>query len=217
MEGRLTVRQEERRFPPEGVPLVTASAALPRRTGPGQERFNRYYEAYGRAFFAYCGDYLLPLARETLASGGGTVPDWRVTLRTHLTLQRGGVASLYTDTVEDRGGRRLLLRRGDTWDLPGGALLTLGELLPGGRRTALRAVAQQLRRRAEERLVPEWRRRLRPAFAASRFYLTEQGLCVFFQPGVLTPAGEGAAVFTIPWGGERGPRLPPELTEGEYV
>ena len=217
MQGQLDYTTNTRRFPPDDLPLLTASLRLPRWDGPGGSRFNRYYAAYGRAFFSYCQSELLPRAVSALelARGcGGPIPEWTVTLDTVVTLQREDLLSLYTDTVERSGGRPLILRRADTWDLARGSPLPLSDLFPGqslwkGR--LLRSVAQQIRQQQEQGTAlyrPDWRRHLHTAFSGDRFYLTEDRLCLFCQMYAIAPPVEGIPVFSIPYDAEKGPRLP---------
>ena len=217
MQGQLDFTTESRTFPPDDLPLVSARLRLPRWDGTGGARFNRFYSAYGRAFFSYCQSILLPQARSALElarQNGGALPEWDISLDTVVTLQREGLLSLYTDTAERCDGRRLLLRRSETWDLSDGSLLPLSRLFPGEnrwRRRLLRAAADQIRRQQElgvARYHPDWQRRLRTAFNADRFYLTEQGLCLFYQMFAIAPAVEGIPVFTLPWDAENGPKLP---------
>ena len=216
MQGQLDFTTESRTFPPDDLPLLTARLRLPRWDGTGGKRFDRFYSAYGHAFFSYCQSVLLPRAQAALElsrENGGALPEWEITLDTVVTLQREDRLSLYTDTVERCGGRRLTLRRSETWELSDGSLLPLSRLFPGGtpwRRRLLRTAADQIRRQQEQgiaRYYPDWQRRVRTSFSADRFYLTEQGVCLFYQMYTIAPAAEGIPVFSLPWDEEIGPRL----------
>jgi hypothetical protein len=217
LQGQLAFTTESQAFPPDDLPLLTARLRLPRWDGSGGERFDRFYRAYRRAFFSYCRGVLLPQAQAALASArenGGALPEWEILLDTVITLQRDDLVSLYTDTVERCGGRRLVLRRSETWDLSDGSLVPLSRLFPGNARwrgKLLRAAADQIRQQQEQGTAlyhPDWQRRLRTLFSADRFYLTEQSLCLFYQMYAIAPAVEGIPVFPLPWGGDDGPRLP---------
>lgn len=217
LQGQLTFYTEERQFPPDDLPLLTARLRLPRWDGQGGRRFDRYYTAYARAFFSYCQRLLLPRAREELALAqetGGAIPAWRIALDTVVTLQTERFVSLYTDTAEQTDGRRLVVRRGDTWDLSENAPLTLGSLFPSPvslRRHLLAAVTGQILRRQEQGVAlyrPDWRRAIRAAFSADHFYLTPEHLCLFYQMYAIAPAAEGVPVFCIPYDEHLGPRPP---------
>ena len=216
MQGQLRFTTEKRVYPPDDVPLLTATVRLPRWDGTGGERLDRFYTAYEKAFFAYCQRVLLPQAQAALEAArhsGGALPAWLIDLDTTVTMERADLISLYTDTTERCGGRRLLLRRSETWDLADGCLLPLGDLFPGmplPRRKLIRAAADQIRLQQEQGVAlyhPDWQRRLRSDFSSDRFYLTEQGLCLYYQMFSIAPAAEGIPVFSIPWDPDAGPRL----------
>ena len=216
MQGQLDFTTESCTFPQDDLPLLTARLRLPRWDGSGGTRFDRFYRSYGHAFFSYCQKVLLPRAQSALElarENGGALPEWDIQLDTVVTLQRESLLSLYTDTAERCGGRRLTLRRSETWDLSDGSLLSLSQLFSGGsswRSRLLRNAADQIRQQQElgvARYHPDWQRRLRTAFSADHFYLTEQGLCLFYQLYSIAPAAEGIPVFTLPWNEESGPKL----------
>ena len=216
MRGQLAFTEECRSYPPDDLPLLTARLRLPRWDGTGGRAFDRYYAAYGRAFFSYCRRDLLPRAAEALALAretGGALPEWRIELDTTVTWDKDGLLSLRTDTVERCPGRRLL-RRSETWALADASLVPLSRFFPERtrwRRTLLSAAAAQIRSQQQQGValyLPDWQHRLRAAFSADRFYLTEKGLCLFYQMYSIAPAAEGIPVFCLPWDSEAGPRLP---------
>lgn len=217
LQGKLDFTTESRTYPPDDLPLLTAWLRLPRWDGTGGARFDRFYRAYAHAFFSYCQGVLLPQAQSALVSArqnGGALPEWVIRLDTTVTLLQGDLLSLYTDTAEQCGGRRLLLRRSETWTLSDGSLLSIDSLFPGGkswRRQLLCAAADQIRQQQEQGIScyhPDWQHRLRASFKADRFYLTEQGLSFFYQMYAIAPAAEGIPVFTLLWDKDHGPRLP---------
>ncbi len=149
LQGELEFTTETRRYPPDGLPLLTAEIRLPTGSGNRCRAFERYYAAYRRAFFSYCEGDVFPRARAALEAArqtGGALPEWTVTLDTRVTLQREDLVSLCTDTVERTGGRPLVLRRAEAWDLTRCALLTPADLFPA---------------------EPHWKRRLLGAAAES--------------------------------------------------
>lgn len=217
LQGQLDFIIERRTFPPDDLPLLTAQLRLPHWAGTGGKRFNRFYHAYSCAFFTYCQSILLPQAQAMLkqaVQGEGTLPEWDIRLDTAVTLQQDGLVSLYTDTIERCGGRPLSLRRSETWDISDGSLLPLKQLFPGGirwRQRLLQAAAEQIHYQQEQgiaRYHPDWKRRLRAAFNPDHFYLTEQGLRLFYQMYAIAPAAERIPVFAFPWDTVQGPRLP---------
>jgi hypothetical protein len=217
LQGQLLFTDECRSFPPDDLPLLTARLRLPQWEGTGGRPFNRYYAAYGRAFFSYCQSVLLPQAQEALAAArenGGALPEWQIGLDTVVTLHTDGLLSLYTDTVERCSARRMVLRRSETWDLTDASLVPLSRFFPEGRRWRrhlLSAAAAQIRLQQQQGVAlyhPDWQRRLRTAFNSDRFYLTEQGLFLFYQMYAIAPAAEGIPAFFLPWNEDGGPVLP---------
>lgn len=207
----------EHTFSDGDVPLLTVSAHLPIWEGEHGKRFNRYYRAYSRAFMRYCQTSLLPMAQEVYhqaKENGGMIPDWHATLRTTLTCHCGTVVSLYTDSIEQLGEQRIVLRRGDTWDMASGTPLRLVDLFPPRahvRKRLLTTAQEQIER--EERLglyryLPDWRGRLRRSFHPQHFYIDDEGLTFFYQLYAIAPPSEGIPTFFLPYDEEKGPRLP---------
>lgn len=197
------------------VPLLTVSSQLPYWEGDHGNRFNRYYRAYERAFRRYCETSLFPLAqasyREALESGG-MLMQWRATLQTTVTYEGGGLLSLYTDSVESTASQRIVLRRGDTWDMTSGTPLRLTDFFPPHtpvRKRILSAVRETVER--EERLglyryLPDWRARMRRSFNPQNFYISDEGLYFFYQSFAIAPLSEGISTFFLPYDEEKGPR-----------
>lgn len=210
---------EGRLFSDGDVPLLRADAQLPVWHGAHGERFNRYYRAYGRAFVRYCESVLFPLAQEAYRQAqenAGALPHWQAALRTTVTYREGALLSLYTDSVESGGAQRIVLRRGDTWDMGSGTPLRLADFFPPHtpvRKRVLSALRAQIER--EERLglyryLPDWRVRLRRSFNPQNFYLSDEGLLVFYQVYAIAPPSEGIPVFLLPYDAQKGPRRPPD-------
>lgn len=206
-----------RTFSDGDVPLLTASAQLPVWEGERGERFNRYYRAYARAFEYYCETVLFPSVQASYRQAlehGGAMPDCRVTLRTTVTCQQKNIVSLYTDSIESCSSRRIVLRRGDTWDMESGTPLRLVDFFPPHtlvRKRILSVVRTQIER--EERLglyryLPDWSGRIRRSFNPQNFYISDEGLYFFYQFFAIAPPTEGIPAFFLPYDEEKGPRLP---------
>lgn len=181
--------------------MVCAAAELPCWEGDGGRRFNRYYRAYGRAFAHYVKRVLVPEAE-----GSGDASPREAELRTVITLDTPRVVSLYTDTVETGGGRRRVLRRGDTWEKDSDTPMVMGDFFPPHapwRRMLLSAVSEQIRQN-EAAYFPDWPQRLRRSFHSRAFYLGEEGLWVYFPMYALRVP---VTAFLLPWS-PSGPRLP---------
>lgn len=207
---------EGRTFCDGDVPLLTAAAHLPTWTGARGVRFNRYYRAYEHAFERYCETVLFPMAQESYREAlerAGVIPDWHATLQTTVTYHGDNLVSLYTDSVESGGERRIDLRRGDTWDMTSGTPLRLTDFFPPHtlvRKRILSAVRETVER--EERLglyryLPDWSVRIRRSFNPQNFYIGDEGLTVFYQTYAIAPPNEGIPTFFLPYDAEKGPYL----------
>ncbi len=210
----------ERTWTVEGIPVLTASVALPTpaegASGAAARRIRRYYQLQRRAFLRSCRRWLLPEAaaeyRAALASSA-PLPSFRAELEYRVTYNEDGLWSLYTQTREpDSDGRTLLTRRGDTWDLATGYPVPLAAFFPGRRgwKKALLTAAEADARRREAagaaRWNEDWRRCLRRRFNPENFYLTGDGLAFLYPLYALAPGTCGIPVFTVPYG-DGGPSL----------
>ena len=145
----------EREWVVEGIPVLTARIALPEPVGPEtrlKRRIRRYYRTQCRAYLRYCGRQLFPMAatayHAALASSA-PLPCFRAELTYHVTCHEGGFWSLYTQSQEpDDGGRTLLRRWGDTWDLRTGYPAALPSFFPphsGWKKQLLHLAAGEIR------------------------------------------------------------------------
>ncbi len=210
----------EREWTVEEIPVLTAAVSLPEPVPAADRisrRIRRYYQLQCRSFLRYCEAYLLPLAaaeyRAALAASQ-PLPRFHAELTYQVTYNEGGLWSLYTQSREQGpGGQTALLRRGDTWDLASGYPVALSALFPrrsGWRRRLLEAVEAEAAQRTAAGVSQYHegvRRRLRQYFNPQNFYLTGEGLAVFYPMYAIAPAMEGIPVFTIPYG-RGGPALP---------
>ena len=210
----------EREWTVEEIPVLTAAVSLPEPVPAADRisrRIRRYYQLQCRSFLRYCEAYLLPLAaaeyRDALAARQ-PLPRLHAELTYQVTYNEGGLWSLYTQSREQGpGGQTALLRRGDTWDLASGYPVALSALFPrrsGWRRRLLEAVEAEAAQRTAAGVSQYHegvRRRQRQYFNPQNFYLTGEGLAVFYPMYAIAPAMEGIPVFTIPYG-RGGPALP---------
>lgn len=206
----------EREWTVEGVPVLWALARVP-EPDPAADRtarrIRRFYRLQCRAFLRYCQRCLLPQAaaeyRAALAASR-PLPAFRAELSYQVTYRQGNLLSLWTQTREETGGAPLLTRRGDTWDLAAGYPVPLKDFFPAGTAwkkkllTHAAAEAERRERAGAGRWREDWRRQLRRRFNPQNFYLTEEGLALFYPMYAVAPASEGVPVFTVPYG-EDGP------------
>ena len=142
------------------------------------------------------------------------LPHLRAELTYQVTYNDGGLWSLYTQSRESGfSGRPTLLRHGDTWDLTSGYPVPLSAFFPrrsGWKRRLMEAAEAEIQRQETagiSRYHEGVRRLLRRHFNPQNFYLTAEGLSLFYPMYAIAPAMEGIPVFTLPYG-QGGPALP---------
>ena len=219
MPDRITLQplEQELTFCADELPLLTAQALVPHWEGGRGGRFNRYYDACAQHFAHICRCEIFPRAeaaycraRETAAP----IPQWQARMHSVITLQRQRLLSLRIDTLLVGMPQRRIGCQGDTWDLQRGFLLSLADCFPpraSWRRRLPELAAEQIEDRVRQgtlRCHDGWRREVSRAFHAHRFYLTEEGLCIFFPPEALAPASEGIVTCCVPYDPREGPFIP---------
>lgn len=205
MENETTVCQAEEYeqvLRQDGLALLVINARWPRfpGEGAGQRRLERYYRSLARQWM---DRWTGPLLERAKAAPAQTLP-WKVRFDHLVTYSRDGLFSLRWEVWEDVGQRRKRrIRRGDVWRLPAGDVVTLRELLPPGRRwkrQALEQVRQQIQGRldsGESVFFPDWPKRMVRRFSPGRFYLTDNGVAVFYPVGSIAPAMEEFPTFSL--------------------
>ena len=213
----------EREWAVDGIPVLSASISLPRpvhRDSRTARRIERYYRLQCRAYLRYCENFLLPQVTaeyHAALDASRPLPAVHARLEHRITWQQDGLWSLYTQSSE-RGlssTPRLLVRRGDTWDLAAGYPVPLQAFFPDNRcwkKDLLAAAEAEILRQEAAGIVrchDNWRRALRRQFNPQNHYLTEDGLTFFYPMYAIAPPSAGIPTFTIPYGQLR---LPPERT-----
>lgn len=202
----------EREWTIEGIPVLTAAVSVPEPV-PALDnisrRIRRFYQLQCRSYLRYCEKWLFPQAeteyRAALAVSA-PLPCFRATLEYHVTWQEAGLLSLYTQSREATlPGRTLLTRRGDTWDLAAGYPVPLSDFFPARspwKRQLADWVAEDIRRQEAAGISQYQEHRpqvLRRRFNPQNYYLTGDGLTVFFPMYAIAPSTEGIPAFTIPY------------------
>ena len=199
------------------IPILTACAQLPRLTGRCSRRFDRYYSALAESFMRLCRVKLFPRAeseyRKALCDAA-PLTQWHAELTATVTFHSDRLVSLHTDVTLTGMPQRQLYRRGDTWDLRRGLLLSVQDCFPPRtpcRRRLTDAAEAQIQTQQAQGIslyCEDWRSRLRRNFDPHRFYLTEDALCFFYPMYAIAPAVEGIPTFSLPYDAEKGPFLP---------
>lgn len=213
--------EKNREWQKEGVPVLKMSVSLPTATQMPDariRRFIRYYRSFARSYEQYCARFLLAEAAEDFrakAEASRPFSPWEARVSFSVTFATPRLVSICTDAEEFHGGKReRLIRRTDTWNLLDGFPLRLSDFFPGEilyRRRILKRLRGEV---ASERargvnFREDAKLRLRTAFNPENFYLTEEGLHVYYQMYALAGEDAGTPDFLLPW--EKSPCIPPEL------
>ena len=195
----------------EQAPVLCLSIRCPRLSGEGAgcRRINRCYDRMSALWRERWEGLLYRqacAAAQADREAGRPVRTWQARLDFTVTLREGELLSLYFDIYEYTGGAHgTTLRQGDTWQVPAGAPRTLASFYPPRsrwRRQALTQLHRQAARNAEggESLYYEdWPQRLTACFDPDRFYLTPQGIDLFYPLYTIAPYAEGIPVFQLPY------------------
>ena len=204
----------EREWTVDGIPVLTAAVSLPRPADDrsrAARRIRRFYQLQARSYLRYCENWLFPWTAAEYRHAlevSGPLPCCTAQLTHRITFCRDGICSLYTESRERMGGRTEVLRRGDTWELNTGCPVPLTAFFP--KREPVKKTLLALAEReiiAQEsagvaRYHDKWRQQLRRSFNRENFFLTPEGLSVFWPMYAIAPAAEGIPTFTLPFGQE---------------
>lgn len=208
-ELKVEVKRQEWELTLEGEPVLRCVLTRPECNGTwrGLNAVQRYYDHVSEVWRNRWEKELYVHACLDLAdrrAAGRPFRKWQAELVTQVTLQEGGLLSLWQEGREIRGyDRPLMLRRGDTWSLTEGVPRTLASFFPEDRRwkrKVLTQVAEQIQERlegGESLLDRDCVGRLRREFDPENYCLTPEGIQLFFPMYTLAPGGEGIPVFTV--------------------
>ncbi len=193
-------------------PLVHLSMTLPRVAGarptPSLRRLQRHYQYLQRRFGGLTKNALCKSARkERERAQKGELPfvPYLADLQYTESFNAQGFVSLFYDRSVDMGGvKKVALRGADTWDVRSGGPVTLSMFFPEEKhveKMILNEIVAQARRRTESGVAfyfEDLRQNMKKHFDREQFYLTPQGLVVFYQPSTVTPAEYGVPEFLFP-------------------
>ncbi|WP_186564621.1 DUF3298 and DUF4163 domain-containing protein [Lawsonibacter celer] len=198
----------------EDEPILHLSLQFPKLpdTPPGLRRIGRYYHQIAEQWKRRWEGRLYAQAQAAARSAreaSHLFRSWEARLTYSVTYQQDGLLSLYLDAYEYTGGAHgLTVRHGDTWQVPEGTPRALHTFFPPHSRWR-RQIFSEICRQIESRVkagdslfADDWEHRLAPAFDPEHFYLTSEGISVFFPLYSIAPYAEGIPAFPIPFPGD---------------
>lgn len=124
-----------------------------------------------------------------------------------ITYNQNCIISLYFDQYEYAGGAHgLTVRYSDTWNLKKSRRIELAEMFPHRshyRDFVIRAVNRQIekeRRQGDAMYFENNEELVKENFRPNNFYLSKEGVNIYFQQYDIAPYAAGIPVFTIPYG-----------------
>lgn len=211
-EQRFRWREAEREWTMEDLPVLTASVSLPEPIKAGSRAMRRigwFYQLEERSYLHYCQTMLYPKATalcQQARENSAPQPHCAALLSCRVTYASGGFWSLTVDSREQIGGHIRIQRRGDTWNLLTGYPVPLSDFFPPHfpvRKHLLHLAGEEISRQEAAGIAcyhESWRQELKHTFNCENFYLTEEGLCFYWQMQSIAPVAEGIPTFFIPYG-----------------
>ncbi len=117
------------------------------------------------------------------------------------------ILSLYFDQYEYAGGAHgLTVRYSDTWNLPKSKKMELGDFFPGRsnyRSYVMQSIIKQIENEianGNNMFFEDYENLVRENFKSNNFYLTKEGIVIYFQQYDIAPYAAGLPTFLIPYG-----------------
>ena len=206
----VTAQQWTRTMKQDGQPVLVFTLRRPCVPNSGKtNRMERYFAQLAQQWQNHWENSLFPRACQAYTEAkerGKPFTPWQAELDHQVTFWRPPLVSLRLSITETGPcDRPLCTHIGETWDCSNGFPRTLRSFFPErGRRwrreliAALCAQAEARISSGESLLNPDCTRLIESAFDPDHFYLTAEGVAVFYPMYLLGPYAEGVPVFTLP-------------------
>lgn len=199
-------QKEENIKADDGALLVKADISLPlvKEDTAAAEAINAYYENLLARHLDNARQGLYDMALSEYSRWGADFLSYSAEQLFFVQLNRGGYLSVmrvYSEYTGGAHGSELLY--GDNFKLENGGLLRLADLFSADEDVYMEQiftlVEEQIAAKNSEEYFADYASRLRRTFDSSNFFLSEQGLGIFYQLYSIAPYAAGAPVFYIPY------------------
>ena len=191
------------------VDITIDYPSLAQGYGENAMRFNMHYRQKARKNYRYASTNLFQAAvkQYNLAiSQNFPFHNFEFVEAFEPTYCNKPLISLYYDIYEFTGGAHgNTTRRGNTWDMKKGSMITMDALFVKGydyQPVILKYIESEARRRqitGMANFFDNLHENIRKYYDEKNFYLTEEGLAVYYPLYTIAPYSEGIQVFIIPY------------------
>ncbi|MFA5450192.1 MAG: DUF3298 and DUF4163 domain-containing protein, partial [Clostridia bacterium] len=196
------------RHSPLNLTVENFVVSIPARRG-AEERINGRINMQVMEFMRRAERELFPLAIESYkeaVAGGYPVRPFEAMLIYQVTYNENGTLSMYRDRYEYTGGAHgNTVRRSDTFSLESGRQLPLGSFFPRGV-DYLKLIVENVLLQAENNMsetpgiyFDDYPELIIKYFNPSSFYLTPDGIAIYYQQYEIAPYASGIPVFIVPY------------------
>ena len=200
---------KQRKLKSNGETVLEYSIQRPSFSDSGKlRRIEQYFARLAEPWQARWESQLYQQASQVFAGRSDSNPflPWTATMDYQVTFWKPPLLSIRID-IQEQGPVTppVSLCIGEVWDCSSGYPCSLRTFLPMKPRHWKRALTDQLQEQAQLRLDskesllhPNCLSIIKQTFDPNRFYLTEDGLVIFYPLCTLGSYGEGIPTFTIP-------------------
>ncbi|MBS6955978.1 MAG: DUF3298 and DUF4163 domain-containing protein [Enterocloster asparagiformis] len=170
---------------------------------------NSFYRLRAKSLETYCRFTLYPQAvkdLKELQENGDPLLGFEFLTVFRVTCNSGCIVSLYMDQYEFEGGAHgSTLRTSQTWDFSTGKRLQLSDFYPHNpswREDIQSQIQAGIARRLEKEpstYFDDYAALVRTAFNPDSFYLTPEGLVIYYQQYDIAPYSTGIPQFSLPF------------------
>ncbi len=166
---------------------------------------NSFYETLANNFYTYASTKRFDAAKAALSADNvNHINPYGEAINT-IVLQTGQYISVICDITRYDGVFARHLRISQVWDTKNGEILPLRAFISG--KASLPVIKKKLAGQLEKELTGEpdhdyyatCRKAIYRHFNKDSFFLTDRGLVIYYQSGILCPQNEGTVCFTLPW------------------
>lgn len=194
----------------KGILMVAFASSYPYvylKKQSAQSRINRTIKSQVEGFYNYTKNTLFPEAKEEYKyamENGFPFRQFEAVLNYTITYNRCNYLSMYRDSYEYTGGAHgSTLRQSDTFDTTNGRTFCLSDFFsdcPDYREYIIKQIIKQADENMRENpyiYFDNYKELIRENFNPESFYLTNEGIVIYFQQYEIAPYSTGIVEFTV--------------------